>query len=192
MERGPSGSPCGHCVGGKGHSEPPARWRLGRMLALGYKFPVSGMSGAVEGPQFFLLSLMAGARDEVARQVRAVSPGPGASFTWRPADLPQALPLALSQPQSQSHSGRAFLSCVCRPLKRASKPPRGWTSLSTCATTRPGSPTSEQVCKPEGEAVSWPVLSLQIGKRLRPTLWTKFAALGWLYSCLLPEGRAVF
>ena len=41
MEGGPSGSPCGHCVGGKGHSDPPAHWGLGRRLALGCKFPVS-------------------------------------------------------------------------------------------------------------------------------------------------------
>lgn len=103
MERGPSGSPCGHCVGGKGHSEPPARWRLGRMLALGYKFPVSGMSGAVEGPQFFLLSLMAGARDEVARQVRAVSPRAWSILHLAPCRptpglAPGALPAPVPEP----------------------------------------------------------------------------------------------
>lgn len=108
MEGGPSGSPCGHCVGGKGHSDPPAHWGLGRRLALGCKFPVSGVSGAVEGPQFFLLPLMAGARDEVARQVRAVSPGawsilhlvpcrpsPGLAPGALPAPVPEPLRLGI-------------------------------------------------------------------------------------------------
>lgn len=40
VERGPSGSPCGHCVGGKGRQGASCTWGLGRRLALGCKSPV--------------------------------------------------------------------------------------------------------------------------------------------------------
>lgn len=44
MERGPSGSPCGHCVRGKGCQGASCPWGLGRRLALGCK-PPAGCQG---------------------------------------------------------------------------------------------------------------------------------------------------
>lgn len=131
MERGPSGSPCGHCVRGKGQSEPPARWGLGKRLASGCKFPVSGVSGAVEGPHVFLLPLTAGARNEVSRQVRAVSPG-----AWRILHLaacrptPGLAPGTLPAPVPQPLRPGVHEPWVCWPPRRASKPP-AWMDLPT-------------------------------------------------------------
>lgn len=119
-------------------------------------------------PTSFPPPLMAGVRDEVARQVRAVSPGVWSILHLAPCRPTPGLAPGALPPQSQSRSGRAFMSRGSVGLQR--EPPSllcGWTSPPTCTTTQPGSPTSEQVCKPEGEAACSPVLSLQIGKKLR-------------------------
>lgn len=100
--------------------------------------------------------------------MRAVSPGAWSILHLAPCRPTPGLAPGALPPQSQSRSGRAFLSRGSVSLQR--EPPSllcGWTSPPTGTTPRPRSPASEQVCKPEGEAASWPVLSLPIGKKLR-------------------------
>ena len=151
---------------GKGCQGASCPWGLGRRLALGCKPPWGGRGCG--RPTSFPPPLTAGVRDEVARQVRAVSPGAWSILHLGPCRPTPGLAPGALPPQSQSRSGRAFMSRGSVGLQR--EPPSllcGWTSPPTCTTTQPGSPTPEQVCKPEGEAACWPVLSLQIGKKLR-------------------------